>query len=178
VGGERFEIKPRELDRFIERAAASAGFDVSGGLEASGFVPTFRNVLRATLPAYGESTSHRRHMATQVAWIVYAFLVAIENGFEMPDGFAPKSIIVEAVDGPYMYEAVRISLWSEKAFFHVVSNEPIPLDRIKDPEGIPASYAPARRVLENLFQIVADEANALLPYARAIGSIGSADSCG
>jgi hypothetical protein len=168
VAGDRFEIKPGALSSYIGWAAEAAGFDIAGGIEASGFVPTFRNLLDAT-SNYRQYSSHPHHMGTQVAWVVYMFVVP-RHGFQIPDGFVPKSIIVEAVDGPYMYEAVRVSLWSLDAAFRVVSNSPIPLDRIKHPEGIPASYAPARWVLDNLMKIIADEANALVPYARAVAA--------
>jgi hypothetical protein len=110
-------------------------------------------------------------MATQVAWLVYHFF--INSYVERPDGFAKKSIIAEAVDGPYMYDAVRISLWHEAAAFRVASKEPLSLDRFKHPVGIPASFASARWVVDNLVNIVVEEANELIPYVRAVSALAS-----
>jgi hypothetical protein len=50
------------------------------------------------------------------------------------------------------------------------SGEPIGVDRFKHPEGIPATYTPARWALDNLFQIVAEEATKLVPFARAVAA--------
>ena len=120
---------------------------------------------------YEESTSHPRDMATQVAWVNYRFTVQ-HDGLERPRDFFPKSIIVEAVDGPFVFDAVRVSLWADWDFMMapliVASSDPMKIDRFKDPNGVPASYQPARWVIDNLFRIVVEEANKLIPFARAV----------
>jgi hypothetical protein len=166
---DAFRVKDGQLDRWLESVVQAAGFDVSRGVEHSGFVPTFRNILEVGSTGYTEYSSHPRHIATQIAWVSYLF-IAQWDGLERPDAFVPKSILVEAVDGPYMYDSVRISLWSTDAMFMCASGEPIGVDRFKHPEGIPASYASARWVLDNLFQIVVDEATKLIPFARAVAA--------
>ena len=172
---DAFCVKDGAHDRWLSSVAGYAGFDVSDGLERSGFVPTLRNILKPSSGGYEQSTSHPRDMATQVAWVSYLFTVQAD-GLERPRDFGPKSIIVEAVDGPYMYDAVRVSLWATGAPFMVASSDPIGIDRFKHPEGVPASYRPARWVLDNLFRIVVEEANTLIPFARAVAAEARDDS--
>lgn len=164
---EQFRIRDGALDGFLEQRAELAGFDLpQGSIERSGFVPTFRR-LAASL-SHADSSAHPGDMGTQIAWVVYGF-VAQFDGFHRPAGFAPKSIIAEAVDGPYGSNAIRISLWHEGAVFQTVSGSPVELERFRHPNGKPTTYVAARWALENLFELVAEETNRLIPKARMIG---------
>src|SRR4051812_48268785 len=104
---ERFSQRVGALDRFIDKIAALGGYDTRGGVEESGFLPKLRTIVDPSGSA--EFSSHPRDMTTQVAWFSYLF-IAQTDGLERPGGFAPKSIIAEAVDGPYVTNAVRVSL--------------------------------------------------------------------
>ena len=170
-----FSVKDHALDDFLSRTAQLQGYDVTEGLSESGFVPRLRTIVEAAGAA--ESSRDVGNMAAQVSWFAYIF-IAQYDGLERPRGFAPKSIIAEAVDGPYMTDAVRVSLWSEDDVFKVVSDSPLPVERFKHPEGIPASYVPARWVLENILELVVAEANTLVPFARVVGSEAQRQAAG
>ena len=77
MAAETFRVRDGALDDFIGWCAEAAGFDISNGLETAGFVPTLRNLLDAVGSGWNlePSSSHRRPMATQIAWVVYLFAV-------------------------------------------------------------------------------------------------------